>query len=291
MSTVNKEHKDRLFCFLFGSESNKEWTLSLYNAVNGTSYTDPEDIEFTTIEDAVYMGMKNDLSFTLFHVMNIYEQQSTYNSNMPVRQLMYAGKLYDKYIQRNKLNIYWKKPVHLPVPKLVTFYNGIEGKGDEVLKLSDAFEADREAAEPDIEVKVRMVNINYGKDQGILGACKPLSEYAWLVERIRKNRSEMDIDQAVDQAIDEMPEEYEIRKFLVGHRAEVKGMCITEYNEAETLQMIRMESREEGERTGAARINRLNTILIAANRLGDLKRASEDALYQEKLIKELLPEK
>ena len=291
MSTVNKEHKDRLFCFLFGSESNKEWTLSLYNAVNETSYTDPEDIEFTTIEDAVYMGMKNDLSFTLFHVMNIYEQQSTYNSNMPVRQLMYAGKLYDKYIQRNKLNIYGKKPVHLPVPKLVTFYNGIEGKGDETLKLSDAFEADREAAEPDIEVKVRMVNINYGKDQGILGACKPLSEYAWLVERIRKNRSEMDIDQAVDQAIDEMPEEYEIRKFLVGHRAEVKGMCITEYNEAETLQMIRMESREEGERTGAARINRLNTILIAANRLGDLKRASEDALYQEKLIKELLPEK
>lgn len=95
----------------------------------------------------------------------------------------------------------------------------------------------------------------------------------------------------IDQAIDEMPEEYEIRKFLVGHRAEVKGMCITEYNEAETLQMIRMESREEGERTGAARINRLNTILIAANRLGDLKRASEDALYQEKLIKELLPEK
>ena len=218
---------------------------------------------------------------------------------MPVRQLMYAGKLYDKYIRRNKLNIYGKKPVRLPVPKLITFYNGIEGKGDEVLKLSDAFEADREAAEPDIEVKVRMVNINYGKDQGILGACKPLSEYAWLVERIRKNRSKMDIDQAVDQAIDEMPEEYEIRKFLVGHRAEVKGMCITEYNEAETLQMIRMESREEGrqegreegERTGAARINRLNTILIAANRLGDLKRASEDALYQEKLIKELLPEK
>lgn len=295
MPTVNKDHKDRLFCFLFGSKANKEWTLSLYNAVNETSYTDPEDIEFTTIEDAVYMGMKNDLSFTLFHVMNIYEQQSTYNPNMPVRQLMYAGKLYDKYIRRNKLNIYGKKPVRLPVPKLVTFYNGIEGKGDETLKLSDAFEADREAAEPDIEVKVRMVNINYGKDQGILGACKPLSEYAWLVERIRKNRSKMDIDQAVDQAIDEMPEEYEIRKFLVGHRAEVKDMCITEYNEAETLQMIRMESREEGrqegERTGAARINRLNTILIAANRLGDLKRASEDALYQEKLIKELLPEK
>ena len=105
MPTVNRKHKDRLFSFLFGSESNKEWTLSVYNAVNDTNYTNSEDIRFTTIEDAVYMGMKNDLSFILFQVMNIYEQQSTYNPNMPVRQLMYAGKLYDKYIQRNKLNI------------------------------------------------------------------------------------------------------------------------------------------------------------------------------------------
>ena len=79
MHTINRDHKDRLFSFLFGSESNKEWTLSLYNAVNNTSYTDPQAILFTTIEDAVYMGMKNDLSFILFHVMNIYEQQSTYN--------------------------------------------------------------------------------------------------------------------------------------------------------------------------------------------------------------------
>ena len=170
MPTINNEHKDRLFCFLFGSKSNKEWTLSLYNAVNGTSYTDPDEIEFTTIEDVVYMGMKNDLSFTLFSVMNIYEQQSTYNPNMPVRQLIYAGKLYNKYIQRNKRNLYGKKMIPLPIPKLVTFYNGIEGKEDEVLKLSDAFGADKEAVEPDIEVKVRMVNINYGKNQGILGA-------------------------------------------------------------------------------------------------------------------------
>lgn len=86
------------------SEANKKWTLSLYNAVNGTSFAEPADIRFTTIENAVYMGMKNDVSFILFYVMNIYEQQSSYNPNMPVRQLMYAGKLYDKYIQVNNLN-------------------------------------------------------------------------------------------------------------------------------------------------------------------------------------------
>lgn len=282
MPTINNEHKDRLFCFLFGSESNKEWTLSLYNAVNGTSYTDPDEIEFTTIEDVVYMGMKNDLSFTLFSVMNIYEQQSTYNPNMPVRQLIYAGKLYNKYIQRNKWNLYGKKMIPLPIPKLVTFYNGIEGKEDEVLKLSDAFGADKEAVEPDIEVRVRMVNINYGKNQGILGACRPLSEYAWLVEQIRRNRAGMEIEEAVDKAIRDMPEDYEIRPFLVGHRAEVRDMCITEYNEAETMQMIREEGREEGE----DKLGRLVALLIANGRTGDVQRAAADKVSRNNLYEE-----
>ena len=100
MATINREHKDRLFSVLFGEKGNKEWTLSLYNAVSHTDYTDPDIIEFTTMADAVYMGMKNDISFILCQVMNVYEQQSTYNPNMPVRQLMYAAKLYDKYIQQ-----------------------------------------------------------------------------------------------------------------------------------------------------------------------------------------------
>ena len=246
MAMINKEHKDRLFCFLFGSESNKEWTLSLYNAVNGTDHRDADDILFTTMDDAIYMGMKNDVSFNLFHVMNIYEQQSTYNPNMGVRQLMYAGKLYDKYIHRNKLNVYGKRIVKLPIPKLVVFYNGTEGKEDRILKLSDAFETKGQAVESDIEVKVRMININYGQNRKLLGACRPLEEYAWLVKHIRENHEDMDIENAVDKAIDEMPADYVIRPFLIGNRAEVKGMCITEYNEAETLQMIREEGREEG---------------------------------------------
>ena len=91
-----------------------------------------------------------------------------------------------------------------------------------------------------------MININYGQNRKLLGACKPLEEYAWLVEHIRENHEDMDIENAVDKAIDEMPADYVIRPFLIGNRAEVKGMCITEYNEAETLQMIREEGREEG---------------------------------------------
>ena len=227
MSNINRTHKDRLFRFLFGGPENREWTLDLFNAVNGTGYANPEDIQITTIEDAVYMGMKNDLSFVLYYVMNIYEQQSTFNPNMPVRQLMYAGKLYDKYIYMNKLNIYGKKPVFLPVPRLVVFYNGTEGMDDTVLKLSDAFGTESAPMEPDIEVKVRMININYGKNSAILKACRPLAEYAWLVEEIRKNQMNMDIDSAVDKALDNMPEDYVIKTFLIGNRAEVRDLCIT----------------------------------------------------------------
>ena len=277
MAMINKEHKDRLFCFLFGSESNKEWTLSLYNAVNGTDHRDADDILFTTMDDAIYMGMKNDVSFNLFHVMNIYEQQSTYNPNMGVRQLMYAGKLYDKYIHRNKLNIYGKRIVKLPIPKLVVFYNGTEGKEDRILKLSDAFETKGQAVESDIEVKVRMININYGQNRKLLGACRPLEEYAWLVKHIRENHEDMDIENAVDKAIDEMPADYVIRPFLIGNRAEVKGMCITEYNEAETLQMIREEGREEGRKEG--REEERMELLSRMVRRGDMtvERAAEYA--------------
>ncbi|MCI9560483.1 MAG: hypothetical protein HFG52_14930 [Lachnospiraceae bacterium] len=246
MTAVNRKHKDRLFTFLFGEKGNKVWTLSLYNAVNKTHYTDPNSIEFTTIGDAVYMGMKNDISFILCHVMNVYEQQSSYNPNMPVRQLMYAAKLYDKYIQQKKLNIYGRKLARLPIPKLMVFYNGTEDEDEQILRLSDAFIQEGNPAEADIEAKVRMVNINYGTNKSLLSSCRPLEEYAWLVSQIRENQQTMGIEQAVDRAIQNMPKDFEIQGFLIGHRAEVKDLCITEYNEAETMQMIREEGREEG---------------------------------------------
>ena len=106
MAGVNYHSKDRLFRFIFGNPENKAWTLSLYNAVNGSSYTDPETILITTIENILYMGMKNDLSFLISEIMNFYEQQSTYNPNIPIRFLMSAGMIYSKYIETNNIKIY-----------------------------------------------------------------------------------------------------------------------------------------------------------------------------------------
>ena len=247
---INRKHKDRLFSFLFGREENKKWTLDLYNAVNGSHYTEPEEIEITTIEDVLYMAMKNDLSFILDWKMSIYEQNSSWNPNLPIRELMYAGKLYDKYIHKNKLNIYGKKLVTLPVPKLIVFYNGTEEKEDDaILELKDAFPEELREGVSDISVKVRMLNINKGRNRKLMEACKPLSEYAWFIEEIRENkRREMEIEEAVDRALDEMPEDFSIREFLMENRAEVKDMCLTEYNEEETMQMFKEEGKEERDR-------------------------------------------
>lgn len=274
MAANHSQYKDRLFNFLFGSEENKAWTLSLYNAVNGSSYTDPSTITITTIKEVMYLGMHNDVSFLISEEMNLYEQQSSYNPNMPVRMLQYAGNLYEKYIKEGRLNKYGRKRLCLPAPRLVVFYNGMEDQPEEgQLKLSDSFP---EGAAFDIEVKVRMINVNMGKSQRILSACKPLGEYSWLVSEIRKNNYSKDedgISSAVDRAITDMPDDFLIKPFLIAHRAEVKGMLLTEYNEAEQMELFREEGRAEG-----AESERINNIRSMMEMLKLSARQAMDAL-------------
>lgn len=243
---VNREHKDRLFCFIFGRAENKAWTLTLYNAINGTTYTDPDDIEITTMEDVIYMGMKNDVSFLVGDEINLYEHQSSYNPNMPVRQLMYLGRQYDKYIKRTNQNPYGSKQMTLPLPKFVTFYNGTKDVTDKVLQLSDSFPVGSDPEEADVTVRVHMYNVRPQYRSPLLEASKPLAEYAWFIERIHENKQTMEMATAISKAIKEMPDSFEIKQFLVGHQSEVNNMLLTEYNEAETMEAFREEGREEG---------------------------------------------
>ena len=226
---TNSKHKDTLFRCIFTFK--KEWLLELYNAVNGTAYTNPDDITFTTIGEAVYIEMKNDISFLISDIMNFYEHQSTFNPNMPVRMLIYSGMVYSRYVEdkSNDFNLYGSRINKLPVPKCVCFYNGKTSKPDvSVLKLSDAFGPENKT-EPDIEVKVTMLNINYGHNLKLMEACKPLQEYAWFVNEIRSNQSnQLNTETSIDRAIDTMPDDYRIKSYLLNNRAEVKRMCITE---------------------------------------------------------------
>ena len=235
---VNDEHKDRVFKYLFGNPANREWTLALYNAVNGSNYDNADEIQYNTIEDAVYLGMRNDVSFIIVNELHLWEHQSTYNPNMPMRFLLYAAKLYEKYIAGSDYYPYSSVLQPAPRPKCVCFYNGTGNQPEHtILRLSEAF-----GGEGDIEVLVTMLNINYGKNRELMEACEPLSEYAWLVEAIRRNQKIMrNLEAAIDAAIDEMPDEFVIKRFLLQNKAEVKGMFLTEYDQEKVLSQERRE--------------------------------------------------
>ena len=143
--------------------------------------------------------------FIILFELNLWEHQSTSNPNMPMRFLRHLVQLYDKYIAVSKYNVFSSTLQPLPRPRCVCFYNGTADEPERyVLKLSDAFCIPSE--ESDVEVKVTMININYGKNQELMNACKPLKEYAWLVEKIRQHKNENnDLEKAIDLTIDEMP--------------------------------------------------------------------------------------
>jgi len=141
VATINREYKDRLFRLIFADEKNKANTLALYNALNNSSYTNEDDLEITTIEDAIYLKMKNDLSFVIADTMNLYEQQSTHNPNMPLRGFLYFSNLYEKYLSQNELTLHVNSLVKIPTPNYIVFYNGVSKRpAIEKLQLSDAFQ-------------------------------------------------------------------------------------------------------------------------------------------------------
>lgn len=250
MSATRNNHKDRLFQRLFGDSSNKGNLLSLYNALNHTSYTNEEELEINTIEDVIYMGMKNDVSCILDDFMVLTEHQSTYNPNMALRGLMYFGRLYDKYIKKQGMNLYSRTLLKIPTPKYFVLYNGDDDKPDMMqLKLSDSFS--REETEGAFEWTATMLNINFGHNAEILDACQTLKEYSLFVAKVKTNRaSGMSVEESVEKAVDDCIAENILRSYLIAHKAEVIGMCITEYNEAETMQAFRNEGLLEGRREG-----------------------------------------
>ena len=289
MSKVAKpepQYKDRLFSFIFGSEEHKDWTLSLYNAVNHSSYTEVDDISITTIRQVLYMGMRNDVSFMIAGEINMYEQQSSYNPNMPLRMLQYAGQLYEKDITQRRMNKYGQTLIDLPVPRLVVFYNGTDAMPDEKeLYLSDAF-PERQRALADIQVHVRMVNVNMGHSSNLLSSCKPLMEYAWIVKGIRGLEKVAGLESAIDQTIDALPNDFLTKPYLEAHRAEVKTMLLTEYNEARQLELTKEEGRREGRQEGETMFSSLVLKLTALGRDKDIVKAASDPAYRTRLYQE-----
>lgn len=222
---TKRNYKDTLFCMIFGK---KEEQLSLYNAVNGTDYENPDDLEIMTLDNAIYMSFKNDVAFLLDCFINLYEHQSTYNPNMPLRGYLYFAQLLEKFITSRSLNIYSGTLQKLPTPQYVVFYNGTKEEPERtVFRLSDAFMQEGGC----LECEVTMLNINYGKNRKLMEKCRPLREYALFISKVRILLSDgKPLEAAINQAIDESIEQNVLKDILTEQRAEVLGVLLSTFN-------------------------------------------------------------
>lgn len=243
---VNRKYKDSLFRKVF---SDRKDLLNLYNALNDTQYTDEEGLTVTTLEDVIYISMKNDVSFLLGGTMNLYEHQSSYNPNMPIRGLMYLARLYQNYIDDCEINVFSPVLKHLPSPKFIVFYNGSKDEPDQkILRLTDAFAEEGIRGEACLECCATMLNINYGHNYELMEKCRRLEEYSVFVAEVRKALEEGGNQrQAVDDAIDICIEKGVLRDILIRERAAIMNMVLS-CTEKQYERLVQKELEQQDKR-------------------------------------------
>lgn len=237
----DRRYKDTIFRMLFSDKKN---LLELYNAVSGRHYDNPEDLQIVTLENAVYMGMKNDLAFLLSTGIYLYEHQSTVNPNMPLRNLFYISSEYSKLVETKSL--YSSAIQKVPAPNFIVFYNGQDEVADiSEYRLSDAFAP--QVDNPALELRVTVLNINYGRNLELMEHSRTLRDYAQYVALVRKYKEESgSLDDAVNRAVDECIKNDILADFLRKNRAEVVMTSIFEYNKEEEERKLRTAERQAG---------------------------------------------
>lgn len=262
-------HKDTVFCLLYRDKDN---LLDLYNGMNGTSYSDTENLMVTTLKNGIYVKYKNEASFVFSQDLYMFEQQSTKNPNMPLRYLHYLSDVYRGMYSNKDL---YRSGLKIPVPHFITFYNGTARAPEvEYQRLSDMFEKknkethiecgttelelgvgdvnDRINAVNSLELIVQVLNINSGNNSELLEKCKSLKDYMIFVNKVRhkKNEEKKDIEIAVNEAIDECIQENVLSDFFRKNRNEVVGVSIYEYDEEGHMEVLKEEHYQRGVEDG-----------------------------------------
>ena len=193
-------------------------------------------------------------------------------------------------------NIYGSKKIHLPSPQFVVFYNGIEDLPERsVMRLSDAYEYVDDPEDIALDLKVQVININYGKNVSLMEKSPTLAQYAIFVDTARKYEKDYEHMEAVELAISECIEKGILADFLRKNKAEVLRMCLFEYDQEKHLRMEREDAYEDGEKRGIEigtaqgekRMASLTEKLVEQNRTEDLMRAVKDVAFREKLYLDL----
>ena len=237
----NRKYKDTVFRLLF--KDDKEALLELYNAINNSHYENPDDLIINTLDNAIFMGMHNDLSFIIDTHLGIYEHQSSKCPNITLRCLFYVSSLYSQLIDEDK--IYGSKLISIPEPHFVVFYNGTDSFPEEMTyRLSDMYQDCSKA--PALELVVKVFNINQGMNPKLMHSCKKLNEYSIFVAKTREYSERMPLTKAVNKAIDYCIAHDILKDFLSKERKAVAMYSLYEYNKNGHMKVVREEGREEG---------------------------------------------
>jgi predicted transposase/invertase (TIGR01784 family) len=246
---TNKKFKNSVFTTLFADPG---LLRELYCALEGVTLPQDASVSINTLDDVLFMDLFNDISFEIDgKLVVLVEHQSTINPNMALRLLMYIGRVYEKIIEGR--NIYSSKLLRIPRPEFFVLYNGTDPFPDsKVYRLSDAFEKAGalglvEKDSPALELVVKVLNINEGRNREIAGKCKKLSEYSAFVAKVRAFEEELGSrKKAIKEAVKYCQKHDILKEFLKTHAAEVLSMLMTEWNWDDALAVRYEEGKEEG---------------------------------------------
>lgn len=279
--TLNRNHKDKVFRLLFNDRKN---LLELYNCLNNTAYENADNLTITTLDNAIFMKMKNDVSFIVAGNICLYEHQSAICPNMPLRGLFYLSDLYKTILTDIELSS--SRQIKIPTPHYIVFYNGERDLEDiSEQKLSDAFEnGERSGC---IELTVKMININFGHNMKLLESCKTLYGYSYFVSKIRHYKKNMSTEEAAIAAIDECIQKGILADFLKSQKSEVIAMSIYEYDEEKAKKVYYEDGVAEGMAEGIAAGKAegiAESIFELLEEKGNIPETLKDTVYNEKDI-------
>jgi predicted transposase/invertase (TIGR01784 family) len=239
-----KKYKDSVFTKLFGHD--KRIILELYNAIFNTNYDENTKIEITTLEDVLFMERINDISFVIDgKLVVLIEHQSTINPNMPLRMLLYITRNYEKICESKSM--YRTKLMEIPVPEFVVLYNGIEEMPENLeLKLSDMFANCGKENNINLELIVKVFNINKGYNPEFVKRSEILGEYETFIDMVRQNEKSMPKEESIVIAVKDCVSRGILTDFLKKHSTEVINMLLKEWKLEEAQEVWLEEGREEG---------------------------------------------
>ncbi|MGP1440404.1 MAG: Rpn family recombination-promoting nuclease/putative transposase [Treponema sp.] len=242
----NRQYQDSVFVHLFTHYLKK--LLAVCKALDPSIKS--EEIELITLENTLYTGLKNDISCKVENkLIFLIEHQSTVNENMPLRCLQYIGRVFEKILEMRER--YARLLIKIPTPEFYVFYTGDENlPAIHELALSKAFI--QETEKPQLELIVKVINLNSKENNEFLDNCPILKEYAEFVRIVKEMRVKYG-KAGYDKAIRYCIKHNILKDYIVENAKGIEGMLIAEYDYDLDIQVQREECYNAGILAGIQR--------------------------------------